>query len=449
MTKVLGRKDGSTQGMPSAKMATLKERSAEPVQKVTTEFEFGGPLGATAVMISLPLVIVGLYAGCGRNGCASGLASAAAMFKSMQIPQLWDWTAAAVVFGWTALHFALYVLLPGPRVEGVVLRDGSRLKYPINGHLALWVSLTACVHGLPQLGMSLSWLYDHYLQLAIASCALSTVISLYSYAVSFADGCMLAEGGNSRNPVYDFFIGRPLNPRLGLLDLKACCELRPGLIGWAVINLGMACKQFECTGAVTPSMLLVNAFQLVYVWDALYNEQSILTTMDITTDGFGFMLAFGDLAWVPFTYSLQARILVDHDPSLSMSALIGVALLNILGYCVFRGANSQKDAFRRDPAGEDVRHLQWMQTKRGSKLLVSGWWGMARKINYTGDWMMGLAWSLTCGASTPIAYFYPIYFAVLLMHRAWRDDHFCSIKYGADWAEYKQRVPFVFIPGIL
>ena len=30
--------------------------------------------------------------------------------------------------------------------------------------------------------------------------------------------------------------------------------------------------------------------------DALWNEKSILTTMDITSDGFGFMLAFGDLA---------------------------------------------------------------------------------------------------------------------------------------------------------
>jgi len=29
-------------------------------------------------------------------------------------------------------------------------------------------------------------------------------------------------------------------------------------------------------------------------------------------------------------------------------------------------------------------------------------WGMARKINYTGDWSMGLAWSLTCGLLTPI-----------------------------------------------
>lgn len=39
--------------------------------------------------------------------------------------------------------------------------------------------------------------------------------------------------------------------------------------------------------------------------DALFHEKAILTTMDITTDGFGFMLVFGDLAWVPFTYSLQ------------------------------------------------------------------------------------------------------------------------------------------------
>jgi hypothetical protein len=42
------------------------------------------------------------------------------------------------------------------------------------------------------------------------------------------------------------------------------------------------------------------------------NEKAILTTMDITTDGFGFMLAFGDLAWVPFTFTSCARYLVDH-----------------------------------------------------------------------------------------------------------------------------------------
>ena len=46
-------------------------------------------------------------------------------------------------------------------------------------------------------------------------------------------------------------------------------------------------------------------------------------------------------------------------------------------------------------------------------------------------------------------YFYAIYFAVLLIHRAYRDDHFCAQKYGGDWAAYKKEVPYVFIPYLL
>lgn len=38
-----------------------------------------------------------------------------------------------------------------------------------------------------------------------------------------------------------------------------------------------------------------------------------------------------------------------------------------------------------------------MCSLHSTKLLVSGFWGMARKINYTGDWCMGLAWCLLCG----------------------------------------------------
>jgi Delta14-sterol reductase len=105
--------------------------------------------------------------------------------------------------------------------------------------------------------------------------------------------------------------------------------------------------------------------------------------MDITTDGFGFMLAFGDLAWVPFTYTLQARYLVNHDPGLSVPVLAPIVVLNMMGYFVFRGANGQKDAFRRDPSAPEVAHLKYMPTERGTRLLVSGYWGLARKINYT------------------------------------------------------------------
>ncbi len=113
--------------------------------------------------------------------------------------------------------------------------------------------------------------------------------------------------------IYDFWMGRELNPRWGSwLDLKEFCELYPGMIGWTLLNLAAAYRQYTSTGHVTYSLLLVNAFHLWYVLDTVVNEPKILTTMDITSEGFGFMLAFGDLAWVPFTYTTQARYLVDH-----------------------------------------------------------------------------------------------------------------------------------------
>ena len=37
----------------------------------------------------------------------------------------------------------------------------------------------------------------------------------------------------SRYPVYDFFMGRELNPRIGSLDLKEFIEVYPGFVGAA------------------------------------------------------------------------------------------------------------------------------------------------------------------------------------------------------------------------
>ena len=39
--------------------------------------------------------------------------------------------------------------------------------------------------------------------------------------------------------------------------------------------------------------------------------------------------------------------------------------LGLLGFYIFRASNSEKDAFRRDPASPECRHLQSMQTQRG------------------------------------------------------------------------------------
>jgi delta14-sterol reductase len=170
--------------------------------------------------------------------------------------------------------------------------------------------------------------------------------------------------------------------------------------------------------------------------------------MDITTDGFGFMLVFGDLVWVPFTYTIQARYLAIHPQDLSAGYLGFIVLLNLFGLYIFRSSNSEKDAFRTNPDDPKVKHLKYMTTKTKRKLLISGWWGTARKINYTGDWLMSVAWCLPCGFGSIIPYFYCIYFAGLLIHRADRDNHICSAKYGEDWKQYCQKVPYKFIPYV-
>jgi len=406
-------------------------------------------------MVALPGVIYFLYYACGKDFVLPGLHLRA--LPKMPLPavsELCSYRALGIYTGWFTFQALLERTLPGKVVEGVDLAPAGgkgRLKYNINGHLAFWVSMA----GVACFREKLSVLYDEFPALAGASILFSTGLSALLYLRSFAPGALLAKGGNSGNAIYDFFIGRELNPRLGSsFDLKEFCELRPGLIGWAALNLGMMAKQYQNTGSVSGSMLLVNALQGLYVWDALYQEQAILSTMDITTDGFGYMLAFGDLAWVPFTYGLQARYLVDHDPGLSSTTLAALAGCGLGGYALFRAANSQKDQFRRDPTHPRVRQLQTMpatnlQTGRVTQLLTSGWWGLARKINYTGDWLMALVWSMTTGRGTVVTYFYPIYFAILLIHRAGRDDHFCSQKYGDAWKEYKKKVPYMFLPGIL
>ena len=91
-------------------------------------------------------------------------------------------------------------------------------------------------------------------------------------------------------------------------------------------------------------MILVVIFEGYYILDAVMNEPAILTTMDITTDGFGWMLSFGDLAWVPALYSLQARYLSSSHSPLTSATDYGyftlTVALGILGMIIFRGANS-------------------------------------------------------------------------------------------------------------
>ena len=336
-----------------------------------------------------------------------------------------------------------------------------------------------------------TFITDNYVQLITVNLLIAYALAIFLYVKSFSvkpgnkELRELAAGGQTGHLLYDWFIGRELNPRvtlpwIGEIDLKEWCELRPGIMGWAIVNWAWCAKQYRTFGYMTDSIMVVSAVQALYIIDSWWNEPAVLTTMDITTDGFGFMLTFADFVWEPFIFSMQSRYLAHHPVMLGPVRLVMVLAFIGVGFFIFRSANNQKNTFRTKPDDPSVQHLEYIKTKRGSKLLTSGWWGVSRHINYLGDWTQSWAYCLptgiagydilTAGTGAPgaivmadgrevvqgdakgwailVTYFYVIYFAVLLIHRERRDDEKCHRKYGEDWEKYRKIVRYRIIPGI-
>ncbi|KAJ2393315.1 erg24, C-14 sterol reductase, partial [Coemansia sp. RSA 2559] len=428
--------------------------SKQPLNPRTEHREFFGAPGSVFVMATTVAVVNIWYFSCNaETGChlpttrsqwtriLGGIADYNAYLSTTAITYyvLW-WT-------WLAM---LYFAIPCTHIQGTVLRNGDRLQYPMNGLSSMAATAATALLVYAKYGAApYLWVADHYFQLVVASILFSTTQAMFVYLYSFRRSSqdppagsgnrppvLLALAGNSGNPIYDYFIGRELNPRVFGLDLKFFNELRPGIMGWVVLNVSFALKQYHTFGAVSNSMWLAIVPQILYCVDTLVFEDKVLTTMDIVTDGFGWMLSFGDLTWVPGMYSLQARYLSFHPVHHSSLSAALVASLAVGSFLVFRLSNSQKNAFRTNPNDPALKHLKFITTEAGSKLLVSGWWGLARHINYTGDWMYGLAQCLATGFDTPMTYFFSAYFLVLLLHRNYRDECKCREKYKKDWIRY-------------
>ena len=359
--------------------------------------------------------------------------------------------AAAAYLAWLLFQVVLFVVLPGRTVQGLPLEDGSRLRYRLNGLAAL--GLSAAVLATAQaLGVfSLGWIHDHF-------GALLSVMTLFSFAFSaftyyWGRAHPDQSGRPSRSFLADYFLGTALNPRVPPVsgfDLKFFFESRPGLIGWLVIDAAFAVTQVQHHGGLSVSMALVVGLQFIYIASYFVSEQGVLSMIDIRTEGFGWMLVYGDSVLVPMLYSLQAFYLINHVPALPPWLAAFVLVLFASGLYIFRAANAQKHRFRLDPTNCRIwgKPAEYIMTSRGMPLLVSGFWGLARHMNYLGDWLIAVSWSLPTLFGSAVPYFYPLWMTVLLLDRQRRDDKWCEQKYGGDWKRYCERVPSRIVPGI-
>lgn len=430
------------------------------------QLDFSGVPGSIILTVALPVLVLFLYL---LSNDDYHLVQVSLDFEAVknivknQIIDNWrdcffNYNCWIAYCSWFFGLAVMDLIIPGKWMQGVQLRDGSKLWYLINGKelsLALITVLLGRIYYIGDFNLpELAFLYENILPLIVTTWEFSIILATFCYIGSFipligkngkgTKERILAVGGNSGNPMFDWFIGRELNPRVGYWDIKLFCELRPGMLLWFLLNIAYIQKQYLKLGYVTNSLLMVNIFQFIYIFDGVLNEEGCLTMIDITTDGFGFMLAFGDLCWVPMTYSLQARYLSLMEFNLPLWAVVMITVIMLSGFWIFKSANNQKSYFRQGK----LPNMKCIQTESGTKLLVDGWWGLAQHINYFGDILIALSWCLTTGFNTPLTYFYVSYFACLLLDRQKRDEAKCSKKYGKYWKQYTEQVPWKIIPYV-
>jgi len=444
------------------------------------------------------------------------------------------WSPTIVSFTWVALQALGEILLPGTMKEGVALKSGRKLLYPMNGLLCFFLShvgLYAACH--------FELIKPYYVFLNMGALLTEAVITSYVMALwlyidygIFWKRHVNDEEFEEDHGVFSFkdfwndqFMGVVRNPRLfsGILkvpfDLKRFWNARPGLTGWVILNIsylaGMyyGCKipsvytglgdsrffgdhdavsetlqrKFEAINPDTfcqsegsfanigPAALFITAAHWYYIFDYNLVEPAYLTTTDIRHDLFGFMLTYGDWGFLSRYYPISFMGFLAQQGSQKhgfitsnyLYAAIGVAMY-LFGMLMFRITNLEKHLFRdhmnnggdadkyRSPLSTRIffgdKKAEYIKTKEGSLLLVSGFWGLARHFNYIGDLTMCVGWAVACYDPLSPFPFLPIsycmYFWLMDCHRCWRDEVRCAKKYGEDWVKYKKAVPYAIFPGI-
>jgi protein-S-isoprenylcysteine O-methyltransferase Ste14 len=315
----------------------------------------------------------------------------------------------------------LHVVIPVTRRRGYVTSEvtGEVLRYRINGRYVLAASILlwfvlGYFHIVPY-----TWLYDTRWWGLIGACAIGVVFSLV---------IVLRYPSTGKPFLADLWFGRSKDVQIndGFVDAKVWLyRVNPGFL------LGCAMLTWFCCEYLI--------FERIHLW-----------TYDFIAERVGFKLGFGCLAFYPYFYSVALWFTADlPNPGLPgwLTVLFGALFLG--GWVLTRGANMQKYFFKTAPG----RTFLWITPEVLSdgidSLVVNGFWGGSRHINYLGEIIQAVAIALASGyVGVWMVWLYPIYYVALFLSRQADDDKVCRAKYGELWDEYTARVKYKIVPRV-
>lgn len=340
----------------------------------------------------------------------------------------------------TALHYAL----PARWVKGYI-RDanGVPLQYRLNGRLVLFFAIGLWFLAGYTGWVPYDWLYTARWYSLAGACTLGLLFTAW---------IVLPHPGTGNALIADLFLGRLENPQFlnGHIDAKIWLYL----IGAVMLELHVlsftAHHYLEFGDSASPGVWLCAGMLTFFVFDYLTFEEVHLYTYDFFAERVGFKLGWGCLVFYPYFYAIALWATVSQpDPGIPVWRLVAVALVFLTGWSLARGANMQKFFFKTQPQRPFLGIHPETISDGNRSLLVNGFWGLSRHINYLGEILMGLGIALSVGHPESVwPWLYPVYYLALLIPRQLDDDKRCAAKYGSLWEDYTKRVQYRIIPYV-
>lgn len=343
-----------------------------------------------------------------------------------------------------AVITGLHIAIPAKRRPGYVKDDetGEVLTYRTNGRFVLLASILiwfalGYFHVVPY-----TWLYETRWEGLIGACVIGLAFSLF---------IVLRYPSTGKPFLADLWFGRSKNVQFGnaLIDAKVWFYL----VGAVLLQLNvLSCVAFhlEHVGHINPGFLLGAAMLTWFCFEYLIFERVHLWTYDFIAERVGFKLAFGCFAFYPYFYAVALWFTAAlPNPGLPVWLTVLFGVLFLCGWVLTRGSNMQKYFFKTAP----TRKFLWMTpealTDGKHSLLLNGFWGASRHINYLGETIQAIAIALAAGyfGVWPV-WLYPLYYVVLFITRQADDDKLCRAKYGELWDQYTAKVKWKIIPRV-
>jgi delta14-sterol reductase len=325
----------------------------------------------------------------------------------------------------------LHVILPGRWVEGYVTgEDGRPLRYKLNG-LLVFLFVVGGFVALAAVGV-VPW--DIF-----STQRWTTLATAFVLGIAFTVA-VVAGAPPVRSLAADLYLGRRKNPQWKSVDAKMLLYL----VGATMLALNLV--SFAAHAGWQPGVVLHTGLFLFFLVDYLVFERVHLYTYDFVAERVGFKLGWGCLVFYPFFYAVGLWWAAGQpDPRPPGWLLALAAGLFFAGWTLARGANLQKFRFKTEP-GRD-RFGPFAQRSLDGRVLVSGFWGVSRHVNYLGELLMAVGLTLALGhPGTFWPWLYPLYYVALLVPRQLDDDRRCAAKYGALWEEYRRTVRWRIVP---